>query len=95
MEPLYAPNPSRVSVDDANATCMDVGGALASLCARAQQFDSAPDEIGMKALLGSLNRVRTMLNMLERHALREARRVGVGKPPKQGRTPPKSIRSLI
>lgn len=96
MEPLYSPNPLRVSVDETNATCMDVGGVLAALCARAQEFDMAPDEMSIRAFIGGINRVRVMLNMLEKHAIKEAKAVDVGRPTANvsRKLTPRSLRSM-
>lgn len=97
MEPTYRPDPKRPSVDSTNATVQDVGEALVAVATRAQEWDATHSEMEGLALIGTIQRMRKVLDMLERHAISDVSKVSRNVVPRRAKRlrDPKSLRSLL
>lgn len=95
LAPLYEPSAAREKATANDATVQDLAVSLVQMSGRARDFDTSSNTVHAKALLGLCQKHRTLLALLERHALASIKAIdGPGSTTGMRPRGPLSLRSL-
>ncbi len=95
LEPLAEPDAAREKATAENATVQDLAVSLVAILGRANEFDGSGNTAHARALLGLCQKHRTLLALLERHALASIKAIdGSGSTTGMRQRGPLSLRRL-